>query len=126
MDTTTINYAMEKLVGGFETIAPFTKNITNEYVDFVVTVLVFKTVVLTLSSIIAYILAKKFYKFGLRESGSFNDDNVLSVVGVALCSIGCVITSIASIINLYCMILAIYNPKMYAIHNIISKLAGGE
>lgn len=62
MDTTTVNYAIDKLTKGFQAIAPTVQNISEKYIQYVVS----KEIALFFLSLLTIPLVCALVVFGLK------------------------------------------------------------
>jgi len=118
MDTTTVNYAIEKITLGWGKIAPQVSDVSGKYIHFVVMKTVAEFVIATLISVPVFFVLKRIIKKGIKEDEINEPRYILPAIGLSFVF---VIAAIISIFTLYNSILAVSCPEMYVIHNIINS-----
>ena len=113
IDTTTIKYAMSKLESTFNVIAPHAVDLSEKYIKYVVTKEVVSFLLIIIVTIFFMCLTKIFLK--LRNEHGYNGYEI----GLIFTTIISVIGIISTFISLYYASLALINPEMYVIHQLI-------
>lgn len=121
MDTTTVNYAINKLTEGWQKVAPQVADVTQKYVDFVVmktVILPFIWVVVLVASII---LLKKVT---LKMVEKIDDEDIFipfTVITAVTFGLGMLVGIGGILVDGYNAILALTCPEMFTIHQILNK-----
>jgi len=118
MDTTTVNYAIEKITLGWGKIAPQVSDVSGKYIHFVVAKTVAEFAIATLISVSVFFVLKRIIKKGIEED---NIDAPQYITPVVVLIFIFATAAIFSIYTLYSAILAVSCPEMYVIHNIINS-----
>ena len=112
IDTTTVNYAIDKIATAWHGIAPQVNNISEKYIDYVVIQRILEFPILLVMSMFSVILLKFFIN-------KVDDWDLGAVVGIAVSACVFVLTLFGSFFSLYYMLLALWCPEMFAIHEFI-------
>ena len=118
IDTTTINYAMEKLEGAFHKVAPHAVDLSEKYVQFVVIKEVVPTAITLLMFLAAVAVFKIYFdieKISSHEEAVFVPQIILTVV----CAVAAFVGLLVTLIDGSGAIVALLNPEMFAIHQLI-------
>lgn len=123
MDTTAVNYAINKISEGFQKVMPTLQNVSEKYVHYVVT----KEIVEFISSIIftAFMLIGSFIWYKkFKKNQDDNGDDMFSMIFIIL-FIFFITFSLIGIIMVFCNMesiwLAITNPEMFTIQKLIES-----
>ena len=112
MDSTTVDYAINKLNEAFAAIQPTAVDLGSQYIDYIV----FKAVLTALSLVILWPIAVFILYWGLKKMRDKEEEWLIPVLMVS--GAGTLICTIATPINLYKMALALYSPLMYTIEKL--------
>ena len=118
IDTTTVNYAIDKLTAGWQAAAPTIANVSEKYIHFIVIKTCVPQIVLLLIVILSGILCKKL----IHKLNNF--DGEYAEILAMCCLITGIITVISTLIftiELPNVVLAIACPEMFTIHQILGK-----
>jgi len=120
IDTTTINYAMEKLNGVFEKVAPAAVDLSEKYVRFVVTRECITPVIGLVLLVVTAIVFKRYYSVEKFDSDNESEmiPQMLLLIFSGAAILGGTIITLSSCSD---AILAILNPEMFTIHQLIKK-----
>lgn len=124
MDSTTVNYAIEKLNEAFTKIAPTAVNLGEEFIAYTVFKAVISAIILPLLAItlgyIAFLLASKALEI-VKENGERYraDQEAIPGVGAALTGAVAIVAAALSVGAIYDGILAVAYPLMYTIESLV-------
>lgn len=116
MDTNTVNFALSKITGAIEKIAPSVVNVSEKYVSFMVAKACIPFIISFLLAACSTIILKILYKKGNIEADEPNIEGISAVVLFIILAV----SLIACFVCCADVILAISNPEMYAIHELIN------
>jgi hypothetical protein len=123
IDTTAINFGIQKLTQAFNAAAPQIQNVSAEYVKFVVAKAVILVPVLFVLSIFSSVVFYFAFKWGMVKDGYGDTKFSDCEPGPCLSAICSGITTVVLIIVLMCSVydaaLAIWCPEMYTVNQII-------
>lgn len=123
IDTTAINFGIQKLTQAFNAAAPQIQNVSAEYVKFVVAKAVILVPVLFILSIVSSVVFYFAFKWGMVKDGcgntKFSDCELEPCLTAGTSGITMVILFIVLICSVYDAALAIWYPEMYTINQII-------
>jgi O-antigen/teichoic acid export membrane protein len=121
IDTTTVNFAINKLSQAWQTAAPQIKNISEEFIKFTVIKAISSFVFIFLGLIFVLICFIPVLKYGYgKDKDWYNvDEPGFMIPLILLCAAGIIL-----IIGTFCSgcdaVLALYCPEMFTIDQIIS------
>ena len=119
MDTTTINYAINKIQSGVESMLPTVQGLTTEYIEFIVANQVMSSVIslgLVLLSIIIFIPSLIVI---YNDRDNQNVTPVVSTILICISAMMFFVTSIDSLVNIKPTYMAIKYPKMFVADKVI-------
>ena len=118
LDTTTINYTLDKLTNGIQQILPHAQNITADYVQYVVTREVIGFIISILLFIMSLVYIWVSYKYNENSETSCELDSFMEFSKIAS-----IILCVACVIGVLCWLssatLAVINPEMFVVHQLI-------
>lgn len=114
MDTTTVNFAINKLTEGWQRVAPAMHDVGGDYVRYVVAVAIAWAVIIPLLTTAAWVLVVWCMR-KLKDAGCYSD----WPVGTFLAWVLAIALTVASAFCFADAVLALTNPKMFTVHQLI-------
>lgn len=115
MDTTTVNFAINKLTEGWHAVAPAIQDVGEKYVRYVVFQQITRAVTATLVLIVAAILSYVSLRKAVWDIMEANAWNVIAIVALVV-AFG---SGVAGVCYSHDAFLAVTNPEMFTIHSLI-------
>jgi hypothetical protein len=120
LDTTTVNYALDKMADAYKAILPTGGQISEKYVTYVVTSEVLEAcaalVLLVVCSVLTYVAVRLISK--AKSEGA----EIAGVIMAAIGGLGVIVAGLDSICKGKQAALAITNPEMFTVGHLISSI----
>ena len=117
IDTTTVNYAIDKLTQEWGKVAPDIANVSDKYVNFIVTKEIIGASMVCGFAVLFFLIAILFFILGAKS----HDFEELGFGGGFICLILFGICTLFGTVEVYEAVLAYMNPEMFTIHQLIGK-----
>ena len=124
MDTSTINFAIEKLNQSFTKVAPTLKNAGEELVRYTVGKTIIDTVFCIILTVVGILFTYKFTKMCLdkKYQGRFSDDSkILILISTILLYVVTFAFSLLTIVDIYNLCLCCINPVLFTLERVIGQ-----
>lgn len=123
IDTTTVNYALDKMADAYRAIAPTVGQISEKYVTYVVS----KQVILAVSNLMGLIVclgavALCLWAYARGERLNKEPFVAFGIAGGVIFGVVSLFLGVGTLINGREAIVAILNPEMYAVEQVIRDI----
>jgi heme/copper-type cytochrome/quinol oxidase subunit 2 len=124
MDTSTINFAIEKLNQSFIEVAPTLKYAGEELVRYTVGKTIIETVIFIILTVVGILFTYKFTKMCLdkKYQGRFFDDSkILILISTIFLYVVTFAFSLITIVDIYNLCLCCINPVLFTLERVIGQ-----
>jgi hypothetical protein len=123
MDTSTINFAIEKLNQSFTKVAPTLKYAGEELVRYTVGKTIIDTVICIILTVVGILFTYKFTKMCLDEKyqDMYSDPKTFILIPTIILYVATLIFSLITIVDIYNLCLCCINPVLFTLEEVIGQ-----